>query len=115
MKRNPAVKVLTHPYFDILPVDMDAVTDAAAETGTALEINNSYLLNNKADIDELNRMIELAKAKGAPLAVNSDGHVFHEMNEFGLAEQILEPFGIDTLHIVNRTRASTLEFLGLEE
>lgn len=115
MKRNPAIKVLTHPYFELLPVDMDAVTDVATETGTALEINNSYLLNNKTDTENLARMLELAKKKGTPLAVNSDGHVFNEMCEFGLAEQVLEPYGIDTLNIVNRTFASTLTFLGIEE
>ena len=114
MKKNPALRVITHPYFETFPVDMDALTDAAIETGTALEVNNSYLLNDKADTASLALMLEIARDKGTPLAVNSDGHVFHEMAKFDLAVKFMEPYGIDSLNIVNRTLESTLEFLGLE-
>ncbi|MFC1541225.1 hypothetical protein ACFL50_02110 [Candidatus Latescibacterota bacterium] len=115
MKKNPSIKLITHPYFELFPVDMDAITDAAIETGTALEVNNSYLLNNKADTDSLALMLELAKKKGTPLVVNSDGHVYNEMGEFDLAEKFMAPYDIDILNIVNRNFESTLEFLELEK
>lgn len=114
LKKNPSIKILTHPYFVALPLDLDEVTDAAVENGTALEINNSYILNGKADMESMACMVELCKKKGAMLAVNSDGHVFSEMAEYGLAVEFLKPYGIENLNIVNRTLESTLEFLGLE-
>lgn len=115
MKKYPAVKVITHPAYEALPVDMDVITDIALETGTALEINNSYLLNNKTDKERLAYMLQLAQKKGTMLAVNSDGHVFSEMGEFDLAIEFMKPYGLDSFNIVNRTFESTLEFLGLEE
>jgi len=115
MKKFPAVKVITHPTYGALPVNMDVITDIAVETGTALEINNSHLLNNKTDKERLACMLELAQKKGSMLAVNSDGHVYSEMGEFNAAIEFMKPYGIESLNIVNRTLESTLEFLGLEE
>lgn len=114
MRRNPELKVITHPYYHQLPVDLDAVTEAACETGTALEVNNSHILMAKAEMDHLYRMLELVREKSCPIAVNSDGHVFHEMGETGRAIEILKEYGLDSFTIVNRTLESTLEFLGLE-
>ena len=114
MNKYPAVKVITHPAYEALPLDMDIITDVAVETGTALEINNSHLLNNKADKERLACMLELAQEKGTMLAVNSDGHVFSEMGEFDAAIEFMKPFGIDNFNIVNGSFESTLKFLGLE-
>ena len=114
MKRNPSIKVLTHPYFASLPLDLEAVTDAAVENGIALEINNSYILNGKADMEGMSCMVELCKRKGAMLAVNSDGHVFSEMAEYGFAVEFLKAYGLDNLNIVNRSLESTLKFLELD-
>jgi putative hydrolase len=115
MKNNPGIKILTHPYYDFLPLDLDAVTDMATEKGIALEVNNSYLLTKKANEESLAYMLELALKKGTKIAVNSDGHVFSEIGEFGCALGFMEPFGLDNFTIVNRTLESTLEFLGLGE
>jgi len=115
MRNNPSIKVLTHPYYKAYPVDLDAVTDVALETGTALEINNSYLLTDKADTDALGLMLELAREKGNLVCVNSDGHIFNEMAEFDLALEFMKQHGLENFTIVNRTRESTLKFLGLEE
>jgi len=115
MKRHPGIKVITHPYNRTHPVDIDAVTDTACETGTALELNNSHLLLGKADRDVLARMLELAKEKGTLIMVNSDGHTYPEMGESELAIKAMEPFGIENFTIVNQTLESTLDFLGLEE
>lgn len=115
MKNHPEVNIITHPYYDSFPLDIDIITSIALETHTALEMNNSYILNNKADKKQLTYMLELAKEKGTMIAVSSDGHVFSEMAEFDLAIEFMKPYGIDNLNIVNRTLESTLEFLGLEK
>ena len=114
MKRNPDVKIITHPFYSQLPVDLDAVTDIAAETGKALEINNSYLMTGKADTEAFAHMLEFACQKKNLLCINSDGHMFHEIGEYGLALKLIKPYGIEESAIVNRTFESTLAFLGLE-
>jgi putative hydrolase len=114
MRAHPEITAIVHPYHAQYPIDMDALTDAACETGIALEINNSHLLTRKADTDRLARMLELAAAKGTRIVVNSDGHLFNEVGEFGCAIAAIEQFGPDRLNIVNRTLESTLRFLGLE-
>ena len=114
MKRHPEIKIITHPCFSPLPVDIDALTDVALETGTALEVNNSRLNVGRVETDRLSIMIELAAEKGTLLAVNSDGHVFSEMGNFTASLDFLEPFGMNNLNIVNRTLEKTLSFLGLD-
>ena len=114
MRKNPSIKVITHPYHSAFSVDLDALTDVAIETGTALEVNNAHIKTDKIEAKSLARMLELAKAKGTKLAVNSDGHIFHEMGNFENAVDYLKPFDIDIRNIVNRTLESTLEFLELE-
>lgn len=114
LRRNPGVKVITHPFYRDFPLDLDAVTDVALETGAALEINNAYLLNNKADTEALECLLEHAAAKGNPLSVDSDGHLFNEVSRFDLAMEYIERYGAEKFRIVNNTLESTLEFLGLE-
>jgi putative hydrolase len=115
MKRNPEIRCITHPNYTTLPVDLDMLTDAAAANNVALEINNSHLRNSKANRETIPRLLELVIEKGAPVMVNSDGHMFQEMGEYEEALAFLAPYGIDRFRVVNRTLESTLEFLGLEK
>jgi len=115
MRRFPEVNVVTHPFYRDFPLDLDAVTDVAVETDTALEVNNTYLGMGKADPDALLEMLELVKEKGVKLAVNSDGHLFNEMGRFDLALDFMERVGMEHFTVVNRTLESTLAFLGLGE
>jgi putative hydrolase len=115
MKRYPQIKILTHPTFNLLPVDIEKIADTALKTGTALEINNAYLLNQKSNDESLSELISLVKEKGNMIAIDSDGHIFNEIGEFGHAVEFLKRFGdIDSFNIVNRTVESTMEFLGIE-
>jgi DNA polymerase (family 10) len=73
--RNPHVDVIAHPSGRLLgeregaDLDMEAVFRAAAEAGTALEVN-AY--PNRLDLDDVHvrRAVEL----GVKLAINSDAH-----------------------------------------
>lgn len=113
MRRYPALRCITHPNYASFPVDLDMLTDAAAEHNVALEVNNSHIRNKKARNESIPDMLERMLAKNVPLMVNSDGHVFNEMGEFESALAFLEPFGIDRFRLVNRTVEGTLAFLGL--
>ena len=73
--RNPRVSILGHPTGRLLlgregvSADMEAVIDAAAEAGCALEINGSP---HRMDLDW--RLARRAVQKGAPLAIDPDAH-----------------------------------------
>ena len=73
--RNPHVDVIGHPtgrmlgYRDGYDFDLDAVLTAAAETGTAMEINASP---ERLDLDDV--MARRAMELGVPISINSDAH-----------------------------------------
>jgi DNA polymerase (family 10) len=73
--RNPHVDVIAHPTGRLLgkregaDLDMEAVLQAAAETGTAIEINAHPDRLDLSDI-HVRRAVEL----GVKLAINTDAH-----------------------------------------
>ena len=72
---NPNVDVIGHPSGRILgqreesAVDLDAVIDAAATTGTALEVNSTP---SRLDLDDVH--VRRAIRLGVKIAINSDAH-----------------------------------------
>ncbi len=73
--RNPHVDIIGHPTGRLLnsragsPIDIDAIAQAAAETGTLLEVNSGP---ERLDLEAgaVRRVLEL----GASLTINSDSH-----------------------------------------
>lgn len=86
--RNPHVDIIGHPTGRMIPnregadLDMDAVLQAAAESGMALEINAHP---SRLDLDDIysRRAIEM----GIPLSINTDAHSPSDMDlaMFGVA------------------------------
>lgn len=78
--RNPLVSVLGHPTGRLLlsrdgvDADMEAVIDAAAESGCALEVNGSP---HRLDLDW--RLVRRAVARGVPIAIDPDAHATREL------------------------------------
>jgi DNA polymerase (family X) len=78
--RNPFVSVLGHPTGRLLlsrdgiSVDIEAVIDAAADSGCAMEINCSP---QRLDLDW--RHCRSAAGKGVPLAIDPDAHSVAEL------------------------------------
>jgi DNA polymerase (family 10) len=80
------LRAIAHPHVDILghatgrrilkrpayAVDMEAVVDAAARHGVAIEINCQV---DRLDVNDVHAM--LARARGVPLVISSDGHSRH--------------------------------------
>jgi DNA polymerase (family 10) len=85
---NRYVNVIGHPTGrlingrDGLPLDLEAIFRAAAETGTAMEINASYPRLDLSDVNAKN-----ARAAGVMISINTDAHSTGELH--------LMPFGID--------------------
>ena len=73
--RNPHVDIIGHPTGRLIPdregadLDMDAVLNAAAETGVALEINAHP---SRLDLDDM--YARRAKELGIPITINTDSH-----------------------------------------
>jgi DNA polymerase (family 10) len=73
--RNPHVDIIGHPTGRLIPdregadLDMDAVLQAAAESGVALEINAHPA---RLDLDDVHA--RRAKEMGIPISINTDSH-----------------------------------------
>jgi len=73
--RNPHVTMVAHPTGRLLnkrepyDVDIEAVFQAATETGTLLELNA-----NPIRLDLNDRYLAAAKTHGIPIVINTDAH-----------------------------------------
>ena len=73
--RNPHVDIIGHPTGRLIPdregadLDMEAVLNAAAETGVALEINAHP---SRLDLEDV--YARRAKELGIPISINTDAH-----------------------------------------
>jgi len=73
--RNPHVDIIGHPTGRLIPdregadLDMDAILNAASETGVALEINAHP---SRLDLDDM--YARRAKELGIPISINTDSH-----------------------------------------
>jgi DNA polymerase (family 10) len=73
--RNPHVDIIGHPTGRLIPdregadLDMEAVLNAAAESGVALEINAHP---SRLDLDDM--YARRAKEMGIPISINTDAH-----------------------------------------
>lgn len=119
--RNPYTTILGHPTGRLLlarkgyEVDLDAVLDAAAETGTIIEINaNPYRL----DLDW--RYVRKARDMGIRIAINPDAHHPDELRyvRYGIgmarkgllaAGDVVNTLGPDAfLELIGRKRKNAL-------
>jgi DNA polymerase (family 10) len=105
---NPYVDVIGHPSGRILgqreasAIDLDTVIEAAAATGTALEVNS---IPNRLDLDDVH--VRRARQMGVKIAINSDAH-----HPGGLDSL---PYGLATARRGWATVPDVLNTLSLEE
>jgi len=100
--RNPEVTVLAHPRCRMwnrrlgLHADWPRVFDAAAEAGTALEID-AHLSRQDLDVE----LLELAREAGCAISIGTDAHHPDELRflEYGLAAAALA--GVPRERILN--------------
>jgi len=110
---HPHVDVLAHPSGrivnrrDPLPLDWPRVFEAAARTGTALEINGSPRL----DLDDA--LARAAGRAGARLTVASDAHRTEELGQQRYAVDLARRAWLSADQVLaTRTADQLLEFLG---
>ena len=79
--RNPHVDIIGHPTGRLIPdregadLDMEAVLQAASETGVAMEINASPY---RLDLEDV--YARRAKELGIPISINTDAHSEEDMD-----------------------------------
>ncbi len=100
--RNPHVDLIGHPRAQYIPdrepvdVDMDAIFEAAAQTGIALEINaNPRRLDLEAQYAR--RAVEM----GIPLAINTDAHSPDMMDMLPYGIMTARRGWVEPKHVIN--------------
>ncbi len=112
--RHPCVKFVSHPDDDHFPLDNDLLTAAAAQTGTALEVNNSSLVKKDRRLncyENYREILRYAAERGVYIIVNSDAHDPSQVGKLELAEALLEEAGFPDELILNNDREKLVRFL----
>jgi DNA polymerase (family 10) len=107
--KNPYVSVIAHPSGRLIgereayEVDMEAVLDGAAMTGTAIEIN-AYPLR----LDLTEPYIRLAKSKGVPLAISTDSHNSGQFDNMVFGVSLARRGWLERKDVINTCNLNTL-------
>ncbi len=99
---NPNVHILGHPTGRLLlsrdgyPLDLRAVLDAAADTGTSVEVNANP---RRLDIDW--RHLAYAKAQGVMISINTDAHSTGGLEQMNYGVGIARKGGLTASDVLN--------------
>jgi len=104
------IKVFTHPVRYYYDIDMDAVIEAAALSGVALELNTSKPEDRKLVISYL----EQCAKKNTRIVVNTDAHLGEEVGVFEEAKKILEEIEFPHNLIINRSKEAISSFFEIK-
>ena len=99
---NPLIDVLTHPMHPQFPCDPVAILRAALERGVLPELNLSYLRQyGEVHFSGFQLIVDMAKAHGSKLVVNSDAHFLHEIGDESALHTYWDALGLDESMILN--------------
>ena len=106
------VHAISHPGNPLFPVDYEAITQAAAETRTALEINNaSFSISRMGSRHNCETLARLIARHGAPVVVGSDAHIAQNVGIFDQALAVIHDAGIPEELVVNASMEGLTSFL----
>jgi putative hydrolase len=92
------IDFITHPGYHY-PVLMEQLAEAAARTGTAIEINSSHGL-------PLAEALKVAMASGTDFSIGSDAHRPERVGEFAKALELAAEAGIPPERIINSSESN---------
>ena len=102
---NPKIKIYTHPYGARgLSLDWEKTVQKALEKNILLEINLSQLVPTKYDptlLERIKKMVQMAKAAGKKVIVNSDAHFIHEIGDDSNLKKYAKEIGLTKEMIIN--------------
>jgi DNA polymerase (family X) len=99
---NPHVDILGHPTGRRIlkrapyPVDVDAIVDAAARHGAAIEINCQV---ERLDLNDVHA--KLARDRGVPLVISSDAHSRHAFGRLHWGVLVARRAWLEAAHVMN--------------
>ncbi|MBA1334226.1 MAG: putative histidinol phosphatase and related hydrolases of the PHP family [Firmicutes bacterium] len=109
---NPLVDVIVHPGNPAYPIDKERVVEAAYNTGTLLEINNSsFVTSRKGSYDNCLEIAVMAKERGIMVSLGSDAHFASAVGEFGKVIELIDTAGIPEQQIINTSLHKLRAFL----
>jgi putative hydrolase len=98
---NPWVDAISHPGNPAFPVDLETVVRAAAEHGTALEINDSSFRIRRGSDDNCLRIAQLCVQYGAPIVCGSDAHYWQDVGRLDTARALLKKAAVPATLVLN--------------
>jgi putative hydrolase len=112
---SPYVKIIVHPDNPRYPFDIERVVRRAAETGTAMEINDKSADPNngvrEGGIPILKEIIRECVKRGASLSFGSDSHFFDDVGDFRASLKLAAEMKIPEELIINTSLEKYTEFL----
>lgn len=87
--------IITHPWRECYPVDLDIITKKAVENSVLLELNDRVFRYPTAPmITAYKRMVEIIKKEGFYLILGSDSHVKENIGNESHIEDVKEDLGL---------------------
>lgn len=105
------IDIIGHPFHKRFSPFMEPLLDAAVEKNIALEVNNSSLQLGKADLEQVQQMLEMAAQKKCRITLSSDAHMSNELGGDREINRILDQMDFPQELIANRSIESTLDFV----
>jgi putative hydrolase len=107
---NPWVDGISHPGNPLFPVDYEAVVRAAAESGKALEINNSSFRIRPGSAENCRLIALLCGKYRCPVSCGSDAHYRDDVGNFTRALALIRETALPPELVINRSLKSFREF-----
>lgn len=102
--RNPWVQIISHPADSPFLLDFRPLVEAARETGTLLELNNSTLDSRRGKLtahDNFCQMLRLCREMEVPIILGSDAHISFSVADYHRALPLLEETEFPERLVVN--------------
>ena len=109
---NPLIKGITHPvnnWFDFSKEEMKTLVKHSVQTQTAVELNLSKIIGLE---NKLFEFLELVGEFSAPLMINSDAHILHELGDFSNLALFSDKINFN--NVINLNYESVKNFFGIK-
>ena len=113
---NPWVQIISHPGDGTADLHFEPIVQAAKETHTLLELNNSSLnpRRGKASAHDNNvEILRLCKKYEVPIILGSDAHISFLIADYTFAYPLLDETGFPDALIMNDKPAEFLRYCNI--
>lgn len=112
--KDPHIFFVSHPDDNRMPLDYEALVDAALQYHVALELNNSSLvkMDRPGCVENYHTMLDLCRKNRCPIIVDSDAHDPFYVGRFTEAVALLNEIDFPADLILNTDTDRFLSFIG---